>query len=452
VTRVRIGARVELTDLPRETELGICSSLTRRNPEHERRVQRGLSTYNTDATISTWERIPGGISVPRGTASQMVALLRAEGVPYTVEDATVCPPLEIDATPTGVLRPYQQAAVERLLAHLTGVCCMPTGSGKGSIIADLPARLKTPTLILVHSMELLRQTVARCRSWLGIEVGIIGDGRWDVRAVTVGTTQTLARRLGTPEMAALAGHVGLLIMDECHRAPAMQSAAVLDALPARHRFGMTATPFRRDGLDMVITDYLGPITARVTPDEVRAAGATVAPRVEIVETAWRHTMSDAPHAWGQMLSALVLDETRNDLLTREVRRRLDARASVLVLTDRVAHVEALAHLLRDRAPVVLHGGLSPAERVVGMQMVRDGAGLTLATSQLLAEGIDCPAWDTLVMASPMAGGPRYLQAIGRVVRPAAGKHEAVIVDVVDVHVPALRSAYYARRRLYREAA
>ena len=55
------------------------------------------------------------------------------------------------------------------------------------------------------------------------------------------------------------------------------------------------------------------------------------------------------------------------------------------------------------------------------------------------------------LATPIAGGPRTLQAVGRVSRAAPGKNKATVVDFVDRRVPALVGAHRARQRMYARA-
>ncbi len=92
-----------------------------------------------------------------------------------------------------------------------------------------------------------------------------------------------------------------------------------------------------------------------------------------------------------------------------------------------------------------------AARASGMEKVRNGARLTIATTHLLGEGVDVPGWDLLFLVSPIAGGPRTLQAIGRVARPASGKASAKVVDFLDAKVPALVSAWHRRQQVYEGA-
>jgi superfamily II DNA or RNA helicase len=87
-----------------------------------------------------------------------------------------------------------------------------------------------------------------------------------------------------------------------------------------------------------------------------------------------------------------------------------------------------------------------------MQEIRDGARLTIATVHLLSEGIDCPGWDTFFLVSPISGGPRTLQAIGGIGRPAPGKARATVSGFVDVHVSFRMAAHQARAKLYRNTA
>jgi superfamily II DNA or RNA helicase len=119
-----------------------------------------------------------------------------------------------------------------------------------------------------------------------------------------------------------------------------------------------------------------------------------------------------------------------------------------LLVDRIEHADLLARRLSDLDPVLLTGELSAARRARAMAKVREGARLTVATVHLMGEGVDVPGWDLLFLASPISGGPRTLQAVGRVARPAPGKTRALVVDFVDSRTPALAAAWRARRRLY----
>ena len=122
----------------------------------------------------------------------------------------------------------------------------------------------------------------------------------------------------------------------------------------------------------------------------------------------------------------------NELIVR-LALRYKSRGPVLVLTPRVAHAEILGRMLKGYDPVVLTGKSKPRERQTAFKRIRQGALITIATFNLFGEGIDVPGWSVLIMGGPVAGGPRTLQAIGRIMRPSPSKKKPLVIDLVDEH-------------------
>jgi superfamily II DNA or RNA helicase len=113
-----------------------------------------------------------------------------------------------------------------VLTRDLGTLAAPTGSGKTVMGLAVIAARRQPALIVVHNKELLDQWVARIEAFLGIppqEVGIIGGGKkWIGQKITVGLVQSLYKCAGE-----VAPHIGFLVADECHRAPARTFTQVL---------------------------------------------------------------------------------------------------------------------------------------------------------------------------------------------------------------------------------
>ncbi len=312
------------------------------------------------------------------------------------------------------------------------------------LLSSIP-RLKTNTLILVHTTELLNQTMERVRSWLGIEPGVIGGGKEDIRPVTVGMIQTLAKR--NLQENGVADYFGAVLVDECHHSPAATWARILSALPARYKYGFTATGWRKDGLQFLMWRLIGPKSAQVTRQEVAAAGRIIWPDIEVVPTDYFYPLQESSE-WTFLISDLVANDERNLLIEGEVRKRMGKNTQALVLTDRIAHANTLSQNLLNLDPVLLTGELNKTDRAKAMEKVRAGARLTIATTHLLGEGVDVPGWDLLFLVTPISGGPRTVQVAGRVTRPAAGKNRAVIVDFLDCRIPMLREAFRKRQELF----
>jgi len=441
---IEVGARVKLWNLPGDLERKFILANNIENPKFKMYERMGFWTGNTPRQIELFQRESGALVLPRGYFQIVINEIKAAGVPFTINDQTVCPVAKF-AAPGGELYDFQDRALGTLLQRRSGVLESPPGSGKTNMLLATIPRLKTNTLIVVHRSGLLNQTVERCKSWLGVDPGVLGAGEETIRPITIGMVQTLVRRDLTKS--GITDYFGAVLVDEAHHVPSMTWTNVLQKLPARFKYGFTATAWRKDGLGFLMTRLIGSKTATITRQEVEAVGKIVRPAVEVVFTDYHYPLKDASD-WMTMLTDLVRDQERNFLIKQEVSKRVTADTQALILTDRIEHANLLKRMLRDLSPRLLTGELTKQERTQVMKQVRAGAQLTIATTHLLGEGIDCPGWDLLFLVTPISGGPKTLQVAGRVTRPAPGKDKAVIVDFVDSRVPLLQAAFRKRQELY----
>ena len=80
------------------------------------------------------------------------------------------------------------------------------------------------------------------------------------------------------------GAVGCVIIDECHHVTAETIEAIVGAFPAKFRFGVSATPDRKDDRFEFALDVLGEVFHQDDEDELRDAGVLMRPRVKVVRT------------------------------------------------------------------------------------------------------------------------------------------------------------------------
>jgi len=444
MTIIEISSHLRLWHLPHRLAETFIKENQFRNPKFAKNQRMGFWNGKERPWIRLYRQERDSLILPRGYFPAVITALRAEGVRFEVTDRTICPTAGVPY-PKGQLYPFQAQALEDLLRYPTGIMESPTGSGKTVVLLSVIHRLKTHALILVHTRELLNQTMERVESWLGIEPGVIGGGKENIRPVTVAMIQTLARR--DLKESGIADYFGAVLVDEAHHSPATTWAKILQQLPAKYKYGFTATAWRKDGLRFLMWRLIGNKNARVTRQMVEAEGRMVWPDVEVVHTDYRYPIQDAAQ-WTHMMSNLVRNPERNQLIEREVRKRVNGDAHALVLTGRIEHANRLSRMLQDLAPVLLTGELSKADRVEAMKQVRSGAQLTIGTTSLMGEGVDVPRWNLLFLVYPISGGPLTLQTMGRVARPAPGKEKAVVVDFVDDGVAMLKAAFRKRQELY----
>ncbi|MBO0783788.1 MAG: DEAD/DEAH box helicase, partial [Ktedonobacteraceae bacterium] len=154
---------------------------------------------------------------------------------------------------TLALRPYQETSTQKVLAAYQrqprggkALLVLPTGGGKTLVFTEVARRLGLNTLVIAHRQELLQQAADKFRLVDPLAaIGQVGAGRHEYGyPITVASVQTISRpeHLNTlPQFG-----YGLVIVDECHHAPAAGYQAVLKALPHAFVLGVTATPDRLD--------------------------------------------------------------------------------------------------------------------------------------------------------------------------------------------------------------
>lgn len=199
----------------RDVEAVRTQALTYRTPDYAGRARSGLPTCGRLPVTETWSRTGEGLAVSRVVPNRALRLLDEHRIPHAIADDAVAAPRAVMPN-ANALRQSQVDALEQLLRLRVGPVQMPTGSGKTNIALSVVSRLQTTALILTHTRELLRQTVARCESWPGISPGVLRAGRWDARPTSVAMIQTLARR-GVEQ---IPSKFGAVWRGEAHHAPA----------------------------------------------------------------------------------------------------------------------------------------------------------------------------------------------------------------------------------------
>ncbi|MBT5230185.1 MAG: DEAD/DEAH box helicase [Methylococcales bacterium] len=416
--KIRISGTLEIQN-PTEPVLANAKQInTHRNPKYEQARQNGRSTYNIETNIEDYVLDDDGtLTLPRGCFKN----LAIQPEDYELTDQQTLVPITLP-TPNFTLRGYQEKTLSDIDQQDSGVIVAPTGSGKTVIGIQLIANRQQKTLVLVHTKELLNQWRERISAAIAspIEsIGIIGSGKWkEGEQITIGMIQTLTRNLD--KVAEL--NYGLVIIDECHHLPAASFAKVMDTLPAKYRYGLSATPKRRDGLENMLYNRIGPKLAEIDKAVVEDVGGIITAQVKVFHTGIDVFVS----SWADFLTEIIESDERN-IFIANLAIKAAKKMPILILTDRVSHAEKL-HAMTGG--VLLHGQLKKSEREAGMQAT-ESAAITIGTTSLLGEGVDVAGWQGLILATPLSGQGRLLQAIGRVIRPKEGKTMGFIADFVD---------------------
>jgi len=441
-----VAGECVLEGLPADVLAVIRQRLTVNNPKYDAAVRYGRWVgKKLKPKLYFYRETPAGLVVPRGFANQAVALCRRHGAgePEIIDRRRSLEPVRYEFA--GRLRSYQEQAVQAVTRRSFGVLEAATGSGKTVMALAVIAARAQPALVIVHTRELLHQWRRRIHEFLGMEAGQAGDGRLDIRPVTVGIVNTVRRRLD--ELVPCFGH---LVVDECHRVPATLFTDVVSAFDSQYMLGLSATAFRReDGMTRIIYTYMGDRVHLVSGRELEASGAIVRPEFIQYTTSFTYGYRGE---YPKLLKALARNDERNDQIAADVARLVEEghTGTVLVVSDRVAHCLTLQERLTamGHEAALLTGRIPPEAREEIVASVQAGkVRILIATLQLIGEGFDCPGLSTIVLATPIRFEGRLLQVVGRVMRPAEGKR-ARVIDYLDENVPVLRRSAAARREVF----
>lgn len=420
------------------------------NPAYLDRLRLGHHPGGEPELLCLVEEEEREVLLPRGAIHVLRQAVAAEELAVECEDRRVLPPEQLVALPSPPLRDYQHAAASRLATITQGTVVIPCGGGKTRVGIGAIARLRTPTLVLVHTLDLAEQWRGQLRALLGVEAGLIGDGETRPGLISVALVQALTR--WEPLLLdAFLGRFGLLVVDEAHHCPSVTFRAVVNRCPARYRLGLTATPEREDGLTPLLDLYLGAPLAIVSHEALVAAGVLMLPEIRNVETEFTFFYGGA-RDYAPMLAALAADPARNALIVDSVAGEARAGHSCLVLSGRVDHCEELVVRLRSAgvAAALLTGQVPKERRQELLDEARAGRLTVLVATSLADEGLDVPRLSRVFLTYPVRARGRTLQRLGRLMRPHPQKRAPVLFDFVDRRVPILRRHHVERRRLYAE--
>ena len=378
-----------------------------------------------------------------------------------------------------MLRDYQIEICEKVneafKAHRSVMMQMPTGTGKTVVLASLVKQYLNrdadcAVLIVAHRIELIEQTGAFL-SHFGIDYGVIAGGKWPTtfKRVMVASVQTLSKNLDI-DLAP-----SLVVIDEAHHALAKTYQMLWTAWPEAKFLGLTATPYRMSGDGF--TDLF----------EVLVDSWSVK---QFIADGWLSPYdyySIRPDSEEQQeIDSLKKRGADGDFQMKELREKLDVRPSIerlfesferfafdkkgIIYAIDIAHAEHIAEYYRLQGvnAVAISSKTPTAERQRLLALFKsnnlnrefdkndnrdntnnfnngavshctsyehDSASSIqiLVSVDLFSEGFDCPDVEFIQMARPTLSLAKYLQMVGRGLRPCKGKQCCMIIDNVGLY-------------------
>ena len=425
------------------------------NPEYAKKARMGFYLGNTPKFLYLYEVHDDEIILPYGTLKQIKSL---------IQNATITsefkPFKSIDYGEPIPLYPYQEKAVREVVKGFYGILQSRAGSGKTQMGIALIKEYGRRTLWLTHTLDLLNQSKERAERYIDKSlIGTITEGKVNIgKGVTFATIQTMCKL----DLAQYKDMWDVIIVDECHRVagtPTQMSmfAKVLNSLAARHKFGLSATVHRADGMIQATFALLGDVVYTVPDDAVadKVMQVGIMPIGTGIKLGYECLNTDGTLNYTKMINYLCESAKRNHLIVSQITSEVNK--SCLILSDRLEHLETLMNTLppkmREKA-VMISGKMTTkkgkAEREQALEDMRSGKKKYLfATYSLAKEGLDIPCLERLFLTTPQKDYAVITQSIGRIARTCEGKADPICYDFVD-DIGYLVKSYKKRCTTYRK--
>lgn len=322
-----------------------------------------------------------------------------------------------------------------------------TGSGKTVMLTSIVERANVPTVIIAHRIELVSQlSLALARA--GIQHNIISprdaiesiiqlhmqtnDKHYfnPTAPVVVASVDTLIKRVPT-----WLERIKLVVVDEAaHVLKDNKWGRAVAMFPNARGLLVTATPLRADGHGLGRVGGKGIVDCMIegpTMRELIQEGYLSSFRIFAPPNALDlSTVNVTPS--GDYSGDPLRQAVKKAQLTGNVVEHYKRHGGGLGITFAVS-VEAAQELAQAYSDagvpaVCLHAGTGILERASVMRRFRDGVIQQLVNVDILGEGVDVPAVQSVSLARPTASYGLYMQQVGRALRPSEGKDHAIILD------------------------
>lgn len=453
--QVTVGNQLRIEN-PSEQMIAWCKQqLILSNPEYIKKKRMGFWTGNTPEKLYLFQWDGDTLVLPYGCLNDVLAM---DDCHMNVNLPT---PTEVDFGCTIPLYDYQVEAKEALITAYYGILQAPAGCGKTQIGIAVAADTGRRTLWLTHTRDLLVQSKSRAEQYMSPSLtGTITEGRVQIgKAITFATVQTMCNL----DLSQYRDVWDCIIVDECHRVAGTPTAMtqfskVLNALAARHKYGLSATVHRADGMIAATYALLGGIAYQVPDEAVKDKIMTVSvlPRATHQGLSREFLDTDGTIIYAKLVNYLTERRDRNNLIVADLVTNRDHYN--LILSDRLTHLETLMNRLpldlRKQA-VMIDGKMTTkkakALREQAIEEMRQGRKRYLfATYSLAREGLDIPRLDRLYLTTPQKDYAVITQSVGRIARTFEGKSEPICYDYVDDGIQYLVRSYKKRCTSYRK--
>lgn len=437
--------KLEKKEIDKKLYIFLKSNLYVPNNDYYLRKRLNKSVYKVPRGYNFLKEYEKYISMPRGFTGSLIRYCRDNGIDYSIIDKR---PIKnrVKIEDKILLFDYQRESLQSMREKDFGVIVAPPGSGKTIIALKMIAERGLPSLIILHRIQLLKQWVDRIQSFLGLNLSEIGEFSGRKKRIgsfiTVGMVQTLSKikKNAIPE-----DNFGMIVVDECHHIPAKTFQKVMVKFNSFYTYGFTATPERKNRDEKIIFLYIGDIIHQMKgiKKDIEKNDLKVIIKKTNIYIPFNKKFDNI-----NLLSKLIIfDSSRNMMIVKDVMEQIKVRKKILILTERIEHVEILDQYLKKNYEVItITGEDNEKSRNEKFKEIENGNfQLVISTGQFFGEGLDIKNLDCLFLVYPFSFHGKLIQYIGRIQRSEGIK---MIFDYHDILIDYFDLLFKKRNKFY----
>jgi len=342
----------------------------------------------------------------------------------------------------GELRESQQKIVDICYKYIIknggGVLAIPCGEGKTVNAIKIACLLNVKTLVVVHKCQLMDQWINQIKKFTNAKIGIIKGSCIETtnKDIVLATIQTLCSRefdINTFK------EFGFVIYDECHHVSSKQWSKTLSKTCTKYTLGLSATPYRTDGLIKVLYWYIGEIIyqkkIKINNQVIIKMINFCTPNDLFVEKLNYFNGKMKPNHT-KMISNIIKIQERNEHIVEILSSlRKNPERNILVLSDRIDHLRNLKQMLEKKIPenelqdAGIYEYTGKIKRDLQIEAEQCGT-ILFATCKIADEGLDISRLNTIVLTTSKKN---ITQAVGRILRNILenGNIRPLVIDIWD---------------------
>lgn len=419
--------------------------------------------FNRDGDFIKWDGfkklLTPTLQFPIGLVDKVKEFYAAAGKELDIEDKR---PAKSVGVPKDILTnlqklnknpyPYQLEILDIIDKNDRGIIKVATGGGKSLIAGLIAAKLGKKTIIYVIGKDLLYQFHDFFSQAFDEKIGIIGDGKCEIHDINIVSIWTVGQALGMDKKSILLDNdndeeevtkdkytliqdmlneTKVHIIDECHMSACETIQQVFKKTKAEHLYGLSGSPWRDDGQDLLIESILGRYIVNIAASYLIKNDFLAQPLIKFRVVPPYHYELEKQYQ-SIYKKYVVENDVRNGLVLDATKSLVEKGYQTLVLFSSLKHGKVLYDVFQKHMKCALLDGSNTKEEreKVKKDLLEHKIDCILA-SKIFDIGVDIPSLSGLVLACGGKSTVKALQRVGRVIRKYPGKKYAVVVDFID---------------------